>query len=285
MATCLPRLPDDTVERGSHSLTSCKEECIKSHRCYGIEYSEVVSECKLWTKQISGSERRANFQCLRFNGAKIEESRLDEAEEEKEKEKLPDWTALSPWERVSGGLDEACRGDDSSDDSESYYQVHFEVQSLGHCAALCDKEPTCSGVEFGGDFNGRCELWTKKEPRASAHVGGFVCLRKVFPIWAAKAPWAPVGGGAGHACRGDGPDDDSRGYYILHRGVSTLEGCRTKCLQLTAPLVCYGIEHSKEQDRCEVWTRPVSSSAAVSGFTCLSYGRVATQRRVLRRRV
>jgi len=275
MATCLPRQSDDTVQPGAHSLVSCKEACTKAGRCYGIEYSEVVSECKLWTNPISSSERQANFQCLRYNGIAL--GRYD-----KPPETLPSWTEMMPWKHVNGGIDQACRGTDSEDDDVNYFEVHFDVPSLGHCAALCDKVSSCSGVEFGEDFSGRCELWTRKEPRSSAYVGGFTCLRKVFPIWAARPPWTPVGGGAGRACRGDGPGDDSRGYYILHRGIPTLEDCRTKCLDLIEPLVCYGIEHSKAQDRCEVWTRPVSSSAEVEGFTCLSYGKVATHRRLRR---
>mmetsp|Transcript_118919 Transcript_118919/g.381039 ORF Transcript_118919/g.381039 Transcript_118919/m.381039 type:complete len:199 (+) Transcript_118919:2416-3012(+) len=147
--------------------------------------------------------------------------------------------------------------------------AHLDVPSLGHCGALCDNSPRCSGIEYGP--TGRCEVWTSRTPMSSVLVRGFACIRKAYPGWAQTPPWGLVDGGVDQACRGDTTTDDLENYYIVMTDTSELEDCKQQCLMLTPPLVCYGIEHSLAQARCEVWTRPVHASASVDGFLCLAH--------------
>jgi len=78
------------------------------------------------------------------------------------------------WELVGDGLGggSACRGDNSTDNSESYYQLSV-ADEIGDCKARCASAPVCFGIEFG---HGRCEVWTRAIG-SSASVTGFECLR------------------------------------------------------------------------------------------------------------
>lgn len=81
----------------------------------------------------------------------------------------------------------------------------------------------------------------------------------------------PVDGGVGRACRGAHAGDNLATYFTVLNGISSLEECKEKCLQSSAPS-CVGIEYSR--GRCEVWTRPagIGASIPLTGFTCLRYG-------------
>ncbi|CAL1166306.1 unnamed protein product [Cladocopium goreaui] len=81
----------------------------------------------------------------------------------------------------------------------------------------------------------------------------------------------PVDGGVGRACRGAHAGDNLATYFTVLNGISSLEECKEKCLQSSAP-PCVGIEYSR--GRCEVWTRPagIGTSIPLTGFTCLRYG-------------
>jgi len=86
--------------------------------------------------------------------------------------------------------------------------------------------------------------------------------------------WELVGGPWNRACRGADAGDDSPAYYDLHTGVSTLEACKTRCLE--AGLRCRGVEHNPRFGRCEVWHREAGIYAFAEprepGFTCARYG-------------
>eukprot|EP00931_Biecheleriopsis_adriatica_P020962 TRINITY_DN13855_c0_g2_i3.p1 TRINITY_DN13855_c0_g2~~TRINITY_DN13855_c0_g2_i3.p1 ORF type:complete len:190 (+),score=23.88 TRINITY_DN13855_c0_g2_i3:38-571(+) len=77
-----------------------------------------------------------------------------------------------------------------------------------------------------------------------------------------------VDGGEGRACRGSSASDNLASYYRLQSGVSSLEDCKGRCMASTA---CKGIEFNPRIKRCEVWTRPIESSIAVSGFSCYTF--------------
>jgi len=58
--------------------------------------------------------------------------------------------------------------------------------------------------------------------------------------------------------------DNAATYYNLG-SASSLSDCQAKCL---ATSECQGIEFNDGIKRCEVWTRPIESSAAAAGFDC-----------------
>ena len=60
------------------------------------------------------------------------------------------------WEIVGNGG--ACRGNNSNDNSASYYRV-VQLDSLEDCKAECLATfPSCKGIEYS---RGRCEIWTR----------------------------------------------------------------------------------------------------------------------------
>lgn len=172
------------------------------------------------------------------------------------------------FEFVDGGVDKACRGSSSDDNSKSYYTViRLDADD---CKQRCVETVGCQGVEFKGT---RCEIWTR--PRgigASKHVSGFTCLRYVPEVFttttfiARTGTFEPVDGGNNRACRGANRDDNKNSYYIVRRLHAV--ACKDEC---TRTLGCQGIEF--KGTRCEIWMRPegIGASAEVFGFTCLRF--------------
>eukprot|EP00931_Biecheleriopsis_adriatica_P097849 TRINITY_DN716_c0_g1_i1.p1 TRINITY_DN716_c0_g1~~TRINITY_DN716_c0_g1_i1.p1 ORF type:complete len:542 (-),score=81.35 TRINITY_DN716_c0_g1_i1:43-1599(-) len=84
-------------------------------------------------------------------------------------------TVPSGFEVVNGGTNQACRGANEQDTSNSYYTV-FEAKTLAECVAECTASPaTCKGIEYNPS-NGRCEVWTR-DIEASKDVTGYSCYR------------------------------------------------------------------------------------------------------------
>mmetsp|Transcript_73340 Transcript_73340/g.228803 ORF Transcript_73340/g.228803 Transcript_73340/m.228803 type:complete len:186 (+) Transcript_73340:241-798(+) len=121
----------------------------------------------------------------------------------------------------------------------------------------------CKGIEYSP--SGRCEVWIRPGGiQATRRVPGFVCLRY------RPSAFVPAGGGQDWACRGATSADNSPEYYVLARGVRSLDACEALC---EGEAQCKGIEYSQLRGRCEVWTRPggVRATAAVAGHSCYTY--------------
>jgi len=81
------------------------------------------------------------------------------------------------WEKVNGGIDQACRGANSHDNSDSYYMV-TSAKSLDECKSKCAEAECCTGVEYGPQ--NRCEVWAKAI-ETSVSVTGYTCVRVPSP--------------------------------------------------------------------------------------------------------
>ncbi|CAE8693226.1 unnamed protein product, partial [Polarella glacialis] len=167
---------------------------------------------------------------------------------------------------VDGGVDRACRGARSSDNSNSYYQLYSAVQSVDACQALCINEPQCKGIEY--NKWGRCEVWTRSDGiEASVAFSGYTCLSRVLPT--AVSEFEPVNGGSNQACRGATNVDTSSSYYTVFYSQASLGACQDKCRGVAT---CKGIEYNAN-GYCEVWTKPggIQTTKPVNGFSCFRY--------------
>ncbi|OLP95990.1 hypothetical protein AK812_SmicGene21776 [Symbiodinium microadriaticum] len=166
------------------------------------------------------------------------------------------------WEHVGDPGKSACRGMNSNDNNDTYYEVHDGITELEACQSKCVEQlPSCKGIEFS---YGRCEIWTRPHgifAWAELNISEFTCMRFGWPT----QRLLPVDGGFGRACRGDFPTENSQSFYDVVV-AETLEECKAAC---SAALVCYGIEFSL--GRCEIWKRHVGASIALANFTCLAY--------------
>ncbi|CAE7444785.1 unnamed protein product [Symbiodinium natans] len=233
------------------SLLACKEECIRTEACVGIEYS--ASRCEVWTRPegIQASVHLAGFTCLSYASP------------------LATTTTTTRFAPVDGGADRACRGAGAGDNSASYYNV-ISAASLLACKEECIRTEACVGIEYSAS---RCEVWTRPEGiQASVHLAGFTCLSYASPLATTTTTtrmsatlFEAVDGGINRACRGASASDNAPANYVAISGVRNLGDCQIECTQVAA---CVGIEFSN--GRCEVWIRPggIQASVALSGFTC-----------------
>ncbi|CAK9013699.1 unnamed protein product [Durusdinium trenchii] len=164
-------------------------------------------------------------------------------------------TSRSLFRAADGGLNRACRNY-AGHNSESFYRVQGDVESLDGCQQECSKFSGCTGVEYS---QGRCEIWTTPIG-ATKELSGFSCYRYNLPSLQA------VDGGADRACRGANETDNSPSYYRKYSGPTSLDACRALCATEDG---CKGIEFSA--GRCEVWLRAggIGASKALAGFTCM----------------
>mmetsp|Transcript_60612 Transcript_60612/g.168012 ORF Transcript_60612/g.168012 Transcript_60612/m.168012 type:complete len:506 (-) Transcript_60612:93-1610(-) len=144
-----------SVFRGIRSLEACKAKCRETAGCMGVEHGPL-GRCEVWTRPegIGTSVRRLGYDCLRYES--------------------PNDPLFEP---VDGGTDRACRGANSDDSTDAYFQVHLGAASLSACQDLCKATDGCQGVEYKGKLQ-RCEVWTRPEGiGATAHLSGFTCMR------------------------------------------------------------------------------------------------------------
>lgn len=132
------------------SLHSCIQECRWTANCRGVQHTEATGRCELWTVVISSTAPSAGTSCFRY--------------------------AFEPqWRLADGGIDRACRGYQSWDNSAEYFSLSNKTESLRSCQAECASFKGCIGVEFS---TGRCELWTRSDGLgATKALPGFTCLR------------------------------------------------------------------------------------------------------------
>mmetsp|Transcript_83893 Transcript_83893/g.271506 ORF Transcript_83893/g.271506 Transcript_83893/m.271506 type:complete len:871 (-) Transcript_83893:335-2947(-) len=235
-----------TLHKGTASLAACKELCIRSSGCKGVEYNEQLDggRCEVWTRTagISSTAPASGFMCLTYG-------------------------TQEQFEPVDGGSNRVCRGASPQDNSESYYAVYNMTATLDDCKRICAEAPVCKGIEYiAGHQGGRCEVWTRAAGiQAMVPANGFACLLY-------EESFEPVHGMADAACRGSNPADDSDDFYTVHTGVGSLAECKGLC---ASAAVCEGIEFTDtlSSGRCEIWTRTGGIGATMprSGFTCLRY--------------
>jgi len=130
------------------SLGACKQLCTQNAACVGIEYQMNLDACEVWTRSggIGATMTIAGAVCYRFDA----------------------------FEPADDGVDRACRGSSSSDNSAAYYSLR-SASSLEECKTQCKETAACKGIEFKGQ---RCEVWIRPEGiHATAFVSGFACFR------------------------------------------------------------------------------------------------------------
>lgn len=237
------------VMSGMPDLESCKQLCVTTAGCRGIEYN-VGGRCEVWTREdgIRASIALEHYTCLRFGD-------------------LPTTTTAAPlsgFQPVDGGVDRACRGDFPGDNAASYYQVVGNLASLQACQEQCVATEGCTGIEY--HVGGRCEVWTRPEGiHASIVLEKYTCLSYgTGPLGIFEG----VDGGSGRVCRGAHPNDNAASYFTVAQ-ASSLEGCKALC---TRAADCQGIEYHVA-GRCELWTRPdgIQASREASDYTCLRF--------------
>ncbi|CAJ1371552.1 unnamed protein product [Effrenium voratum] len=171
---------------------------------------------------------------------------------------------------VDGGESRACRGTSASDFGSSNYLPFLGIDSLDTCKDLCRERASCTGIEFN-PFMKRCEVWIKP---VGMTVGAYN-----FSCYAASledptlAIFEAVDGGVGRVCRGDNPGDNAASYYTQSWAESQ-EDCQRQCSMATGH--CTGFEFHKF-GRCELWSKPVGSSAGISGYSCRALATVIMQ--------
>uniref|UniRef100_A0A7S1SEB0 Apple domain-containing protein n=1 Tax=Alexandrium catenella TaxID=2925 RepID=A0A7S1SEB0_ALECA len=237
------------VHNNTATMDDCKKLCTEAPVCKGIEYSsgDGGGRCEVWTR-VGGI--RATFEgngsvCFRYGGTEL----------------------FIP---IGGGGGRACRGGSSADDSPKHYILHTGIPSLDDCKRLCERSPTCKGIEYNRVYdNGRCEVWTRPGGiTATSPMRNSECLR-----YGTTELFWPVDGWADQACRGATEKDDSPAYYELHVGVASLAACKTLCI---STVHCRGVEYTEhvEGGRCEVWTRVggILATHPANGTRCFQYG-------------
>ncbi|CAE7707883.1 Cemip [Symbiodinium pilosum] len=110
------------VVSGIESLLACKEECMGSEACVGVEHSG--SRCEVWTRPegIQASIHLARFTCLSYNAAVTTTMAATTTR-----------ATAKLFAAVDGGINRACRGASASDNDPGNYMVVAGVQQLGDC--------------------------------------------------------------------------------------------------------------------------------------------------------
>ena len=219
------------------SLDSCKERCMQTQHCKGIEYR---GWCEVWIRPqgINAVAPSVGSQCLQYR----------------------------PFMTVEGGTNRECRGADPSDKWSSYFVSHGAnvAASLEDCKSLCVRTVNCKGVSFTA---GNCEVWTRRGGiQGSAPSSGSLCLR-LGPanVWDDSGAFQPLSSallGFG-TCHGPGMSLLSFGP----EAASSLQACKLKCISTPS---CRGIAFNSTG--CFVWLGSGSLSKIPDAeSTCLSY--------------
>ena len=218
------------------NLESCKNACVGTPGCRGIEFRP--GRCEVWVRAggIQATAVTPGPVCLRY----------------------------VPFVLAAGAENRACRGRDQFDNNPAYYEI-TSANSLAACQDLClqrnlpgsSRSPRCRGIEFGGN---RCELWTRTEGiGASVELSGVVCQ----PL----APFVMLDA-VERGCSARSGDNDED-FYTSYLNVS-LQGCKAICAE-NAPF-CKGVEFTSSH--CHVWTRVsgIERTLPRAGAMCLRYG-------------
>eukprot|EP00438_Fugacium_kawagutii_P011866 Skav208121 [mRNA] locus=scaffold1223:35870:37969:- [translate_table: standard] len=219
------------------TMDSCKERCIQTQNCKGIEYR---GWCEVWIRPqgIDAVAPSPGAHCLQYR----------------------------PFMTVEGGTNRECRGADPSDKWSSYFVSHGanEAASLEDCKSMCIRTVNCKGVTYKA---GHCEVWTRRGGiQGSAFSTGSVCLRLgPADAWDDSNAFRPLsnallGFGTCHA----------PGMSLLSYGpeaASSLQACQLKCMATPS---CRGIAFNSTG--CFIWLGSGTlSTVPDAGSSCLSY--------------
>jgi hypothetical protein len=145
------------TKTSASNLDNCKNMCLATPSCVGVEFGENSGRCEIWTRPqgIGASTPVSGYRCLKYLGSNL--------------------GSTKEFQPVDGGNDRACRGPRGvADNDASHYTVHQET-SLEACKAKCKVLQSCKGVEWWEKY-GRCEVWGS-QIGAGKVVEGFMCLR------------------------------------------------------------------------------------------------------------
>ena len=143
--------PSNYEIHAAATLDECKTICMSVAGCKGIEFSR--GRCEVWTRMggIEATIELSGFSCYTYG----------------------ETAATGEFYPVDGGVDRACRGGSTTDNSPSNYEVH-SATTLDNCKAICMSVTGCKGIEFSP---GRCEVWTRTGGiQASRELAGFSCF-------------------------------------------------------------------------------------------------------------
>jgi len=154
------------------------------------------------------------------------------------------------------------------------------------CVQVADVRPS-SGLYalFGGEMCSAGEATMDHCPKYKEYCMQFSSSGSSCSLWqcmnsvpcsffTTETEFRAVDGGVDRACRGASEADSLTSYYTVHVNVASLDSCKSLCSFTAA---CTGVEYSKTEGRCEVWTRAVGTSAPLKGYTCLRVANSATQ--------
>eukprot|EP00437_Effrenium_voratum_P002644 CAMPEP_0181421910 /NCGR_PEP_ID=MMETSP1110-20121109/13338_1 /TAXON_ID=174948 /ORGANISM="Symbiodinium sp., Strain CCMP421" /LENGTH=751 /DNA_ID=CAMNT_0023544983 /DNA_START=24 /DNA_END=2279 /DNA_ORIENTATION=+ len=242
------------VESQQKTLDDCKQRCMSSHICKGIDFHGTT--CRVWTQNIQASLQAEGHTCLRF---------------------LADTAMLEFLE-----LGNACRGAHKGDKDPAYF-TSTTASDLEECKSMCVADLACQGVSY--TQSGVCEIWTRQEGiQATAEEAESVCLQKPGPSPSPSPSPSPGPGWEKH---------EGLNCYLHHgaEGIKdkdplgekkTLEQCQQECLQekdCTAivmpnghspPATCW-LRKNVDKSRCStgspysLWVRPGASIESTDG--------------------
>ena len=172
------------------TLDACKNKCILTAECTGVEYSP--GRCEVWTYPMESSQSMLGYVCLSFvstlpegetcfQWTRVEgDGSVTNVDTHKcqsytsSTSRLPDHLYFAPQD---GGIGRACRGAHPNDNSLDYYVVH-EVWNIDACKTKCILTAECTGIEYSP---GRCEVWTYPM-ESSKGLDGCACLSFVSTV-------------------------------------------------------------------------------------------------------
>ncbi|CAK9090024.1 unnamed protein product [Durusdinium trenchii] len=276
-------LPNSNPLLGTYTVEGCREQCEMNLECEAAVIAKHVSTpkfpCFLRTiLQISQCRDYADFDVWEIRRTTVTASTTSRSTvvtsatstttSITSSASSTSSSSSGDFVPVDGGIDRACRGASSGDNSPSYYVIQNGISGLEGCKAICIIDALCQGIEYS---TGRCELWVRPGGiEATAAVSGFICLRYTGAPTTTPSPWSffPVDGGVNRACRGRSVNDNLASYYHVaaSRGMS-LTQCQAACAELAG---CQGIEHN-QGGRCELWTKSIQATRSLTGYTCLRF--------------
>ena len=98
------------------SLELCQVRCIETAGCTAIDFGALG--CKVWDGDIQIESKKGSI-CLRYGA---------------------DWSSASAFKPVDGGMARACRGENETDNLDSYFTLFWawpENSSIGACQDRC----------------------------------------------------------------------------------------------------------------------------------------------------
>lgn len=134
------------------SWQSCSDQCSAKRGteqgCQGFEWSPSGNRCELWKRPPMSSTDQPGFVCGRYQ---------------------------PPLPKVQvGGFHQACRRNNPSDNSESYYELAKNTYGSYRCELKCLADVFCYGFEYSPGY--RCELWNV-EPKSSTYAEAHRCYK------------------------------------------------------------------------------------------------------------